>query len=127
MSSDSYALARRAAELVLEKQAQDVVLLDLRELSSACDYFVLATGQSEQQVRAIAEHLELELKQEETRPWHVEGRSHRRWILLDFVDVVVHIFHSESRDFYLLEKLWSDAPREDIHPEVPSTTGEEES
>ena len=127
MSSDSYSLARRVAELALEKQAEDVVLLDLRELSSACDYFVLATGQREQQVRAITEHIELEMKQEEDRPWHVEGRTHRRWVLLDFVDVVAHVFHKESREFYLLEKLWSDAPREDIAPQVSSTSFEEES
>jgi ribosome-associated protein len=105
-------LARRIAQLALEKKAESVLLLDLHGLSSACDYFVLATGLSELQVKAVAEHIEETLAGESVRPWHVEGRHHRRWILLDYVDVVVHLFHKDARDFYRLENLWADAPRE---------------
>lgn len=102
-------LAKKVAELALSKKAEEVMLLDLTGLSAACDYFVIASGGSEQQVLAIADHIDEEMRGRGQPPWHVEGRSHRRWILLDFVDVVVHIFHQETRQYYLLEKLWGDA------------------
>jgi ribosome-associated protein len=107
-------LARHIAQLALERKAEDVVLLDLRGLSSACDFFVIASGSSEVQVKAIGDFIEESLEEESIRPWHVEGRSHRRWVLLDFVDVVVHVFHEEARGYYLLDRLWGDAPREEI-------------
>ena len=103
-------LARRAGTLALQKKAEEVMILDLRELSAACDYFVICSGNSEQHVMAIASHIEETLRQRSQPPWHVEGRGGRRWILLDFVDIVVHVFHSESRDYYTLERLWADAP-----------------
>ncbi|MCA9727100.1 MAG: ribosome silencing factor [Candidatus Eisenbacteria bacterium] len=123
MVEDSHALARRIAELALEKKAEDTVILDLRELSSACDYFVVASADNEQKVRAITEHIEDELENEGLRPWHVEGRSHRRWVLLDYVHVVVHVFHEDARGFYSLERLWAGAPREEVS-EVASPGGE---
>jgi ribosome-associated protein len=107
-------LARRIAGLALEKKAESIVILDLRELSSACDYFVVATGLSELSVKAIAEHIEDTLASESIRPWHVEGRQHRRWVLMDYVDVVVHLFHKDTREYYRLESLWADAPQEVI-------------
>jgi ribosome-associated protein len=107
-------LAHRVARLALEKKGEAVTILDLRGLSSACDFFVLASGLSELQVKAMAEHIEETLSHEATRPWHVEGRHLRRWILIDYVDVVVHLFHRETREFYRLENLWADAPREDV-------------
>ncbi|MGD2120200.1 MAG: ribosome silencing factor [Gemmatimonadota bacterium] len=100
----------RAASLALARKAQDVVALDLRGVSSATDYFVLATGNSDIQVRAIAEHVLEELAQEGVKPLHVEGLDRARWVLLDFVDFVVHVFHPLARDFYQLELLWGDAP-----------------
>jgi ribosome-associated protein len=118
MSDDSHALARRIAELALEKKAEDAVLLDLRELSSACDYFVIVSGDNEQKVRAITEHIEEQLEEDGLRPWHVEGRAHRRWVLLDYVHVVVHVFHEEARGFYMLERLWAGAPREEVSEET---------
>jgi ribosome-associated protein len=105
------AYIRRVAELALERKAQDVVILDLRGISSATDYFVLASGTSDIQVKAIAEHVLEEGKKEGSRPEHVEGMSTGRWILLDYVDCVVHVLHPEARDFYQLERLWGDAPR----------------
>jgi len=110
--ADSQALARAAARLTLTKRAQDVMILDLRELDGVCDFFVLATGSSEVQVRAIADAVEDGLRVEGVRPWHLEGYEARRWILLDYVDVVVHVFHAKAREYYLLDKLWGDAPRE---------------
>jgi ribosome-associated protein len=100
----------RAAGLALDRKAQDVVALDLRGVSSATDYFVLATGTSDIQVRAIAEHVLEELAREGFKPLHVEGLDRARWVLMDFVDFVVHVFHPLARDFYQLELLWGDAP-----------------
>lgn len=101
----------RASELVLERKAHDVVTLDLRGISSATDYFVLASGRSDVQVRAIAEHVVEELKKDGHRPEHVEGLQGGRWVLVDYIDFVVHVFHPHARDFYQLENLWGDAPR----------------
>ena len=105
-------LARLAARLTLTKRAEDVTILDLRKLDQVCDYFVLATGHSEVQVKAIADAVEDGLRAEGQRPWHTEGYEARRWILLDYVDVVVHVFHARAREYYLLDKLWGDAGRE---------------
>ncbi len=107
-------LAREAARLTLTRRAEDVVILDLRQLDGVCDYFVLATGHSEIQVRAIAEAVDLGLRERGLRPWHSEGFEARRWILLDYVDFVVHVFHARAREYYLLDKLWGDAVREDV-------------
>ncbi len=102
---------RRAAELALERKAQGVVVLDLRGISSATDFFVIASGTSDVQVKAIAEHVVVELKKDEVRPSHVEGMNGGRWVLLDYIDFVIHVFHPQARDFYQLENLWGDAPR----------------
>ncbi len=108
----SQSLARLAARLTLTKRAEDVMILDLRKLDGVCDFFVLATGHSEVQVKAIADAVEDGLRAEGQRPWHAEGYEARRWILLDYVDVVVHVFHARAREYYLLDKLWGDAGRE---------------
>ncbi len=102
---------RRAAELALERKASDVVVLDLRGISTATDFFVLASGASDVQVRAIAEHIQVELKKIDARPEHVEGLRAGSWVLLDYIDAVVHVFHTQARDFYQLENLWGDAPQ----------------
>ena len=92
-------------------KAQDVVVLDLRGLSDATDFFVIATGTSDMHVRAVADHVVEAMAGAGVRPHHAEGLSQGRWALLDFVDIVVHVFHPSQRDFYQLERLWSDAPR----------------
>ena len=102
---------RRAADLALELKAVGVVVLDLRGISSATDYFVIASGTSDVQVKAIAEHVVDELKKDKVRPSHVEGMTGGRWVLLDYIDFVVHVFHPQARDFYQLENLWGDAPK----------------
>jgi ribosome-associated protein len=107
-------LAREAARLTLTKRAEDVVILDLRELEGVCDYFVLATGQSEVQTRAIADAVDEGMRARGIKPWHTEGYEARRWILLDYVDFVVHVFHTRAREYYLLDKLWGDARRETV-------------
>jgi ribosome-associated protein len=104
----------RAAELALDRKAEGVMALDLRGISSATDYFLLATGNSDIQVRAIAEHVMEGMKAGGIRPLHVEGLDRARWVLMDFVDVVVHVFHPSARQFYQLEALWGDAPARDF-------------
>jgi len=99
------------ANLMKDKKAQDVLILDLRKVASFTDYFVICTGRSDRQVQAIAEHLERELKALKWRPTSVEGLAAARWVLMDFGDVVAHIFQKQMREFYDLEGLWSDAPR----------------
>lgn len=108
--SDLPGAVNRAAELTLERKASDVVALDLRGISSATDFFVIATGTSDVQVRSIASHVVDELKKDDVRPTHVEGLSGGNWVLIDYVDMVVHVFHHQVREFYQLESLWGDAP-----------------
>ena len=88
-----------------------MTVLDLRGISSATDFFVLASGNSDVQVKAIADHVLEELKKQGTRAAHVEGQRGGRWVLLDYIDFVVHVFHPQARSFYQLENLWGDAPR----------------
>jgi ribosome-associated protein len=99
-----------AVQLALDRKARDVLLLDLRGLSNATDYFVIASGTSDLHVRAIAENIIERLKAAGESPDHVEGLKGGRWVLIDYVDFVVHVFHPASRDFYQLERLWGDAP-----------------
>jgi ribosome-associated protein len=103
------ALAQRAASLCLDFKANDVTLLDLRPVSDMTDYFLIASGTSDTHVRSMAEHVMEELRREGTRVVHVEGLEQGRWVLLDYVDFVIHLFHPTLRQFYQLERLWSDA------------------
>jgi ribosome-associated protein len=107
-------LLRAAAEAAASKKAVDMIGLDLSGLDGVADYFLICSGSSEPQVKAIAEAVEDQLRELGARPWHVEGREFRRWVLLDFVDVVVHVFHEKTREYYLLERLWGDARRVDL-------------
>ena len=112
LTEDPASIARRAAEECLVKKAQDVLILDLRSLTAACDFFVIASGTSDTQVRAIAENVIGRLDDEDrVLPWHTEGMGLGRWVLLDYVDFVVHVFHQETREYYQLERLWRDAPQ----------------
>jgi len=92
-----------------DRKAVDPVVLDLRDLTAAADYFVIASGTSDTHVRGMADHLLTALAPHGVRPHHVEGLPQGRWVLLDYVDFVVHVFHPELRDFYQLERLWGDA------------------
>jgi len=106
---NSKQLSRKLAKLALEKKATDIKILDLRDLTTITDYFVICSGSSDPHVKAIADSVIDGSKKIGERPWHKEGFSNRNWVLLDFVDVVVHIFLPETRKFYGLEKLWGDA------------------
>ena len=102
-------IARRAAQLALDMKANDVVVLDLKGVSDMTDFFVIASGTSDTHVRATAEHIAEQLRKEGAAANHVEGLPQGRWALMDFVDVIVHVFHPTLRQFYQLERLWSDA------------------
>lgn len=106
---ESKQLARKLAKLALSKKALDIKILDLRKLTTITDFFVICTGSSDPQVKAISDSIIDGSKKLGERAWHKEGFTHRNWVLLDFVDVVVHIFLPETRSFYGLEKLWGDA------------------
>lgn len=104
----------RVAEAALERNAREPVVLDLRGLSDAADFFVIAAGDSDVHARAIADNILERMEAAGYRPIGVEGRSQARWILLDYVNVIVHIFLPRVRDFYQLERLWGDAPRTEL-------------
>ena len=101
---------RLVTAALADRKAVEPVVLDLRGLSGATDYFVIASGTSDAHVRGMAEHLIETLGPRGMAPHHVEGLAQGRWVLLDYVDFVVHVFHPDLRAFYQLERLWGDAP-----------------
>lgn len=107
----STALVDLALEAADDLKARDLMALDLRGLNDATDWFVIASGTSDAHVRGIAQSVLTRLDAAGARAHHVEGLTGGRWVLLDFVDLVVHLFHPEARSFYQLERLWNDAPR----------------
>ena len=108
--SDSLALAQRAASILVDRKANDVVLLSLAGVSDMTDYFLIASGTSDTHVRALGNSvLEDMKKQSGEMAHHVEGLQQGRWVLLDYVDFVVHVFHPTLRSFYQIERLWTDA------------------
>ncbi len=104
----------RAVDLLFDRKAENVILLDLREVSAATDFFLIATGRSDTHVSAIGDFVVDELKKEGVRPFGVEGMRGGRWVLLDYVDFVIHVFHPAAREFYQLERLWGDVPTREL-------------
>ncbi|MDA7977512.1 MAG: ribosome silencing factor [Pirellulales bacterium] len=111
-NNQSLQLALAAAQTAHDNRARDILILDLRELTPVFDYFVLATGASRRQLHAISEDIDDKLEKElgDARLGR-EGYAESRWILLDYGDLVIHLFDDETRDYYGLENLWADAPR----------------
>jgi ribosome-associated protein len=108
------ALARTLAEVVVDKKALDVVILDVRGRTSYADYIVVASGESDTQLRAMADAVHEKLKAGGVRPLSTEGEAGASWVLLDYGDVVAHFFDAATRSFYDLEGMWADAPRESV-------------
>jgi len=106
--------ARLCLSFIEERKAVHPVLFRVAEMTSIADYFLVAGGRSTRQVQAISRHLQRRLKEQGERPFGVEGEADGNWILLDYGDVVIHVFYEPFREFYDLEGLWADAPR--IHP-----------
>jgi ribosome-associated protein len=110
-SKEKAILCARAA---LDHKAIDLAILEVKNLSSFADYFVISSGNSDRQVQAIASHIEEKLGKRGLHPLGIEGKREGRWVLLDYGDVVIHIFYDPIREFYDLERLWSDAPRVEL-------------
>ncbi len=110
-SVSSKELVNVIQESILEKKGEDVVLLDIGKVSSSfCNYFVICHGNSDTQVNAIADEIELQVKKQcNEKPHHIEGRGNAQWVILDYVDVIIHIFLKDYRSYYDLESLWGDA------------------
>jgi ribosome-associated protein len=102
--------------VALDHKAIDLAILEVKNLSSFTDYFVISSGNSDRQVQAIASHIEEKLGKQGFHPLGIEGKREGRWVLLDYGDVIIHIFYHPIRDFYDLERLWSDAPRVELPP-----------
>jgi ribosome-associated protein len=107
-----------AVDAARGRKALDLVVLDLRSLDSFTDFFVICSGQNARQVQAIADAVEESLRQAQVRPAHVEGFDRAEWVLLDYFDFIVHVFNTERREFYALERLWGSADRVEL-PEEP--------
>jgi ribosome-associated protein len=110
----------RAVRAALDKKATDVVVLDLRHTPAFTDYFILCTGQSQRQVKAIADAVEEALHAIKVRPAHVEGYERSEWVLMDFFSFIVHVFTPQMRAFYSLDRLWGDAERIEVSDEPPA-------
>lgn len=109
-SLEAQALARRIVEIASDKLATDIVLLDIRPIATVADYFVVASTASERQMQAVVRDLEQTLRNDDgVRPLRVEGQASSGWVLIDYGDVVVHLFSAEQRSFYRLEELWAAA------------------
>ena len=119
-------IALAAGEYAIEKKATDVKVLDVREITSFTDFFVIASASSEMQVKAVAENVLAKMRDHGVNPWKSEGWDALQWVIVDFVDVVVHIFRDTAREFYNLERLWADAPmllvEDKEKPKVRKTT-----
>ena len=111
----------------LKKKAYDLIVLDIKKLSSFADYFIICSATSNRQAQAIASSIELDLKKEKIYSLGIEGFKEGEWILLDYDEVIIHIFYQPLREFYELERLWVDAPRIEIKNEVVEKAKEESS
>ena len=114
---DSKDTAKRIIELAQEKKGKQIVRMDISEISSFADYFVIITGESTTQIKAITDHIDNELRLQNVYPVSKEGYQNLRWVLMDYSDVIVHLFDHESREFYAIERLWADAKMEFISEE----------
>jgi len=107
---ESRKLADEISSLIFSKKGYDVKIIDLRDVTTLTDFFVICSADSDTQVKAIADEVDKRLRDDGIKSWHKEGYRALNWVLLDYVDVVVHVFKKDAREFYSLEKLWGDAP-----------------
>lgn len=118
---DAVEAAQVAASAIADKKGEDVALLDLSGLLVVTDVFLVASGTSNRHVRTLADDAEMALRSLDRKPIRREGVDHGEWVLLDYGDVVIHVFDKETRAYYELERLWADAPRIDFEPSSSST------
>lgn len=124
-NADSLELARLVSQAALDKKAENLVVLDVQGLCSYADYFIIMSGRSTRHVQGLAQAIDEELRAKKLGENSTEGLTEGHWVLLDYSDVIVHIFYHETRDFYDLEGLWHDAPRISFEPAAPPESGKE--
>ena len=107
-------IAKKIVNLMLDKKASDIKIIYVEKLTSLTDVFVICSSDSSPQSRAITNHITDELTKHDLKPWHIEGYQHLKWVLIDYVNIVVHIFDKEARDYYNFENLWADGKIESI-------------
>jgi ribosome-associated protein len=116
---------RVALKAVEEKKAIDILVLDISSIATFASYFLLCTGESSRQIHAIVDEVERKLREEGYRPSHIEGYRNAEWVLMDYLDLVVHVFSKSARAYYDLERLWRDSKKLDVkklHRRSPKTT-----
>ncbi|HOO89558.1 MAG TPA: ribosome silencing factor [Syntrophales bacterium] len=122
MSLDPKELVLQCVNAALERKAEDLVILKVKDLSSFTDYFVICSGTSDRQIKGLSDHIAQKMKQGGILPLGIEGENSGNWTLMDYGDVIIHIFSKPVREFYDIEGLWSDAPRMDIEESVLKLT-----
>ena len=118
--------ARLIAQLASEKKGDNIILMDMRKVSAICDWFVVATANTSRRLNAISNTIQRKLSKENLAPLHVEGSNNPNWVLLDYEDVVVHVFRKEVREFYSLEKLWTGVSIKRYEEKCPEKTSRKE-
>tara|TARA_A100001011_G_scaffold276226_1_gene285894 strand:- start:302 stop:670 length:369 start_codon:yes stop_codon:yes gene_type:complete len=113
-NNSSRSLLEQIVQLAFEKKAQNLISLDLRGLSYLSDYFIVCHGKSEPQVKAIVDNIR---KGTRLKPRHLEGYENKKWVLLDYFDIIVHVFDEQERDYYSIENVWADAPKNEFNDE----------
>lgn len=111
MTNEKLKIALKAVD---DKQAQDIVVLDISGIAAFASYFLLCSGDSSRQIQAIVDEVELKLREEKIRPTHIEGYRNAEWVLMDYLDFVVHVFSKKARAYYDLERLWRDGKRLEV-------------
>jgi ribosome-associated protein len=106
----------------LEKKAKDIIILNMQKVTSFADYSIICSGNSDRQVQSIAQSIEESMKKSGFLPLGIEGEKTARWILMDYADIIVHVFYEPVRDFYDIERLWSDAPKMEIDDDTDKVT-----
>ena len=112
LSIEALEKTKLIGKAALDKKADNIVILDMRAVSNITDYFVICSASSNTRVQAVSEGIEEELLKNGLRHWHIEGKREALWVLIDYGDVIAHVFHNKTRKFYDLERLWYDAPKE---------------
>ena len=109
MKNLSEKISNKIGNLILDKKGTNIKILDVRELTSLTEFFIVCTSDSSPKTRAITEYIKDELKKNKLIPWHIEGLESMEWVLLDYVNIVINIFNQDTREYYNIERLWSDA------------------
>ena len=120
--SDTKKTVLKCTNAALDKKAKNLIILKVKELSSFTDYFIICSGTSDRQVKGIAASIEETLKKSGIQPLGIEGENTGNWVLMDYGDVIIHIFYEPTREFYDLERLWSDVPSMSVNEDIDKIT-----